>query len=306
MKKTLEYIKSFANRYTTSFWLSITVFSVVSLFLNYYYDVNSYMFNQEFSIMFLMFFALYAFHIILPYWLLKVLNPKLNIQLSMPLIALLLMSCLVFSFRSAFIGHKDWIELMSNNGYIRLNQLIYNNIFRFLYLVLPLLLVWLIYRKKDSQFYGFSLQNHHFKIYFIFLLVMLPLIFGASFLSDFLEYYPRAKKLMYYNPSVSDVLLYELFYGLDFISIEVFFRGFLVIGLIHLVGIDSIIPMAVFYLSIHFGKPIGESISSFFGGTLLGLMAFHTRSIIGGIMVHVGIAWLMELGAFLGNWLKGG
>jgi len=30
-------------------------------------------------------------------------------------------------------------------------------------------------------------------------------------------------------------------------------------------------------------------------------LAFYSRSIWGGIVVHMGIAWLMELGAFLGK-----
>jgi hypothetical protein len=53
--------------------------------------------------------------------------------------------------------------------------------------------------------------------------------------------------------------------------------------------------MAIFYCTIHFGKPLGECISSFFGGIILGVVSYHTRTIFGGFMVHVGIAWLMEL-----------
>ena len=70
------------------------------------------------------------------------------------------------------------------------------------------------------------------------------------------------------------------------------------------VGKDAILPMAVFYCTIHFGKPIGECISSFFGGLLLGIITFNTRSIIGGLIVHLGIAWLMELGGYIGNIYK--
>ena len=66
-------------------------------------------------------------------------------------------------------------------------------------------------------------------------------------------------------------------------------------------GRQCILPMAAFYMLIHFGKPLGETVSSFFGGTLLGILALETRSIYGGIMVHLGIAWLMELGAIVGR-----
>lgn len=96
-------------------------------------------------------------------------------------------------------------------------------------------------------------------------------------------------------------LLFEISYGIDFITIELFFRGFLVLAFIRYVGQDAILPMAVFYCSIHFGKPLAECISSFMGGLILGIIVYHTQSITGGLVVHLGIAWLMEIGGYLGN-----
>ena len=96
-------------------------------------------------------------------------------------------------------------------------------------------------------------------------------------------------------------LAFELSYGFDFVSIEFFFRGFLILALLHICGQHCIIPVACFYCSIHFGKPMGEAISSFFGGVLLGIVSFNTRSIWGGLFVHLGIAWMMEIGGFLGS-----
>jgi hypothetical protein len=134
---------------------------------------------------------------------------------------------------------------------------------------------------------------------------MLPLIGFASTQSDFLHAYPKLNSVAfidhYAHPSWPWKLLYEISYGLDFVSIELFFRGLLVIGLMRLVGINSILPMAAFYCTIHFGKPIGECISSYFGGLALGVIAYRTKSIIGGLMVHLGIAYLMELGGYVGN-----
>jgi len=42
--------------------------------------------------------------------------------------------------------------------------------------------------------------------------------------------------------------------------------------------------MVVAYASIHFGKPLGETIPSVFGGYLLGVLALYTRSIWGGLL----------------------
>lgn len=60
-----------------------------------------------------------------------------------------------------------------------------------------------------------------------------------------------------------------------------------------------ILPMACFYCSIHFGKPMGECISSYFGGILLGIVVYNTRSVFGGLMVHLWIAWMMELAGWV-------
>ena len=93
-------------------------------------------------------------------------------------------------------------------------------------------------------------------------------------------------------------------YGIDFLTVELFFRGFLVLAFVKYAGKNAILPMACFYCAIHFGKPMAECISSYFGGILLGIIAYNTRSIMGGLMVHVGIAWLREVGGYLGNVLK--
>jgi hypothetical protein len=35
---------------------------------------------------------------------------------------------------------------------------------------------------------------------------------------------------------------------------------------------------------------------------ILGVVVYHTRSIFGGLIVHLGIAWLMEIGGYIGNY----
>lgn len=137
------------------------------------------------------------------------------------------------------------------------------------------------------------------------LLFMIPLIAAASTQADFQAVYPKMQSVAgidkYGTLNWWQKLLFELSYGTDFITIELFFRGFLVLGFIKWAGKDAILPMACFYCTIHFGKPLGECISSYFGGMLLGIVVYNTRSIYGGLLVHLGIAWLMELGGFIGN-----
>jgi len=157
----------------------------------------------------------------------------------------------------------------------------------------------------NTPLFGLSIRNFKAGPYFLLLACMVPLIALASTRPDFLHTYPKVKNIAflsgYAHPLWPWQLLYELSYGLDFLSIELFFRGLLVVGLVHYAGRQAILPMAAFYCTIHFGKPLGECISSFFGGLILGVIAARTRSIFGGLIVHLGLAWLMELGGWLGG-----
>ena len=173
-------------------------------------------------------------------------------------------------------------------------------------IVLVLFMIRRIFHPNEN-FYGIKIKGIDWKPYWLMLLIMLPLIAAASTQNDFLQMYPKMKMMSGFthpeNFGFWEKLLFELAYGSDFISIELFFRGFLVFGFVKWFGKDVILPMALFYCTIHFGKPIGECISSFFGGVLLGVVAYNTRSILGGLIVHLGIAWLMELGGHIGNQL---
>ena len=134
---------------------------------------------------------------------------------------------------------------------------------------------------------------------------MVPLIGWASFQPGFLQVYPKLRQVGFIEPLMQRTwlykLLYELSYGTDFITVELFFRGFLVLAFARYAALNAIVPMAVFYCSIHFGKPLAECISSFFGGLLLGVIVYNTKSIAGGLIVHLGIAWLMEAGGQIGH-----
>ncbi|PLX02311.1 MAG: CAAX protease family protein, partial [Marinilabiliales bacterium] len=132
-------------------------------------------------------------------------------------------------------------------------------------------------------------------------------ILYASFQQDFLEAYPRwpywnAKETFGLSRPVM-ALIYETFYGLDFLSVELIFRGALVIGMVKIMGKDAILPMVAVYAFLHFGKPLGETISSVFGGYILGVIALYSRSILGGFILHVGVAYMMEIAAYIQHFL---
>jgi hypothetical protein len=192
-------------------------------------------------------------------------------------------------------GHDPWIQYWA---------FIFQLPLRLLLLLIGLFTIRKCYSFEKS-FFGLTAKPLDLKPYLLVLGCMVPVIAFASVQPDFLLVYPKVRAIGSIHPPTLIrwpwQLLYEISYGIDFITIELFFRGLLVIGLMHFVGIRAILPMAAFYCSVHFGKPLGECISSYFGGLILGVIAYRTRTITGGLLIHLGIAWMMELGGWLGN-----
>lgn len=179
----------------------------------------------------------------------------------------------------------------------------FNNLSTFFTIFIPLLIFYLVFEKNIESFYGLKFKDVNLRPYMILLLCMLPVVTIASFTRDFNTYYPRYPNShineAFNIPHVVTIAIFETCYGWDFLNTELFFRGALVLGMSSILGKGAIMPMVSFYVFIHFGKPVGEAISSFFGGYILGVIAYYTRNIWGGVCIHLGIAWLMEIAAFL-------
>lgn len=174
----------------------------------------------------------------------------------------------------------------------------------------PIFAYWLWFdRTTDRTCYGITVKGFDARPYALCMAILVPLAFWASFQPAFLVQYPT------YKPGTAEaylgvsawwtVLPYELVYGFDFSFVELYFRGFLVIGVARWLGRSAVLPMVAMYAVLHFGKPFPETIGSIVGGYILGVFAYNSRSIAGGILLHLGLAWTMELMAFLQHALKG-
>ena len=91
-------------------------------------------------------------------------------------------------------------------------------------------------------------------------------------------------------------------YAVQFASLEFFFRGFLLHGLVRRLGYLSIFVMMGLYMMIHFQKPAAEAFAAVIAGFVLGTLALESRSIWGGAFSHVTVALSMD---FLALWHRG-
>lgn len=170
----------------------------------------------------------------------------------------------------------------------------------FFVVVLPLFLVWKV--ANSGNFYGLTLKKVNVKPYLWLIALVVPVVLVAGTLDSFLEQYPMYTHQPYTGiealPGWLNVTIYELSYGAAFLPVELLFRGFLAIGMARLIGKEAVFPMVAAYVFLHFEKPMGEAISSAFGGFLLGIFAIRTNNIWGGVIIHTGLAWLMEISAW--------
>ena len=208
-----------------------------------------------------------------------------------------------YSLYAGFYAHSYWSRNIFDGQIYVFAYYCLHNLQSVLTIVLPLYLFYTFVDPYPTNFYGITPRRKGLVLYVILLGLMIPLITLASFQPDFLQSYPTYRDTnaneFFGVPEWVTAFVYELCYGWDFVPTELIFRGFLVIGMSRVLGRGAVLPMVVWYCTVHFGRPVGETISSLFGGYLLGVLALSTRSIWGGLLIHIGIAWGMELAAFL-------
>jgi len=309
MRKIYGYFKTYwKEEVKVSYLLVIMGFLALSIFMEYYFRLTSTLMGplrKTYSHYFanILFFSIPVSFSVLAYiYFYK--RTELFKNAGFWFVLLYIVSA--FSLRGYVYQHREWITAL--NGGISDGFLIRcsNQVIRAVIVFVTVYIFWKFSgHSKKTVFYGFKLKGVDIKPYFILLVLMLPLITIASTQPDFLRRYPTFASFINgntYNPLImAKIAVYELLYGSDYVAIELFFRGFVLYAISRFLGKGAIIPMATMYVFIHFGKPLGETISSFFGGMILGVIAYETNSIIGGIIIHCGIAYLMEIGGFLGN-----
>lgn len=161
------------------------------------------------------------------------------------------------------------------------------------YALVPMLVVAALPGERVRD-YHFSTKGFlsHLWIYVGMFACFLPALVLASRSPSFRDTYPFYRLA---TRSSFDLWAWEALYAAQFLSLEIFFRGFMLNGLRRALGANAIFVMIVPYCMIHYGKPLPETLGAILAGLLLGTMAMRTRSIWGGVLIHVGVATTMDV-----------
>jgi membrane protease YdiL (CAAX protease family) len=223
---------------------------------------------------------------------------------SLQVLAVLLTCCVVLTLQW-YLGNSDRFEKLFPPGarhadlYWELKGFAWWSGWRVLgYVLIPMLVIALLPGQRIFD-YHLSLRGffRHAWIYAALFLAILPVVILASRTESFRHTYPFYRLA---NRSHFDLWTWEVLYAVQFVSLEFFFRGFLLQGLRRALGANAIFVMLVPYCMIHFGKPMSETLGAIGAGLILGTLAMRTRSIWGGVLIHIGVATTMDVLALAG------
>lgn len=314
MKKIIRYLKDFfKSDFQAGYYISIAVILALGIWLNYEFGfkdkfILDYSKSPDYFFRWMiLFFSSYFLVLLIQAIWKKDFSPFKNKQYLFKIsIGLLLLT-----YDSYSRGLFQWVVTTFDvpNHLLRWVFYLFTSIHQFINLGIIVFIFKFIFDRKETNIYGFTLRGFDVKPYFLMLLIMFPLIAWASFQPDFLRSYPVYKDdfqmLAQHIQPWKAAASFELSYAFRFVGVELFFRGFLIIGMIKLIGERAIMPMVVLYSFWHFGKPMMETVGAAFGGYILGIIALRSGSVFGGIIVHIGVAMMMEAGAYIQLFLLG-
>ncbi len=164
------------------------------------------------------------------------------------------------------------------------------------FFLIPALLIRLSGARVRDQGLAWAGLRHHLWIYAVLLVPVFAVVVAISFTGAFSTFYP-----LYHGASRSwvDLGVWELLYASQFFALEFFFRGWWLTACREAMGSRAIFAMVIPYCLIHYAKPAPEAFAAIIAGVVLGTLAMKTRSVWGGVLLHVTIAWSMDLAALL-------
>ena len=176
----------------------------------------------------------------------------------------------------------------------------------FAWWILGLTVIWVLLPMLWSRRLGFGAGELGLRLMGlrsklgVYALLFLPVGLGvlwASGRADFLQTYPMLRPEQATHWSWALLLAFWTLYALQFLCVEFFFRGYLLFTLERTLGQVAVGISVIPYCMIHYHKPLPEVLGAIVAGLMLGWLALETRSIWGGVLLHVAVALSMDIAA---------
>jgi membrane protease YdiL (CAAX protease family) len=147
------------------------------------------------------------------------------------------------------------------------------------YLLIPLFIIGVIFGEPVAD-YGFRIGDWRqgLKATAVVILIAVPILYGAAHTEAMARYYAGATR--------QDPAAIIARTAIELLGWEFLFRGFLLFGLLRVVGPIAVVLQAVPFALAHLSKPEIETLSTIFGGTLFGWIAWRSRSFLYAFLIH--------------------
>ena len=184
--------------------------------------------------------------------------------------------------------------IYQNDPDVYLYEYLYWFISDFLTLFVLSVLIIKFILKEDLKNYGLQVGEQKAGLIFssVFLLVMIILIWFFSATPSFTEKYPH---LLSTRTDWGSFYIYEIGMLIYMVSWEFIWRGFMLFGLKEKFGYYAVLIQMIPFVILHNGKPVLETFGAIAGGLVLGVLAIRTRSIIYGVITHMGVMFSIDL-----------
>lgn len=189
---------------------------------------------------------------------------------------------------------KHWGNALAGHDYQQLIGYSYWAACRVVcYVVIPCVVMFCMpgVRIRDCGLSAPGARSHVW-IYLVLFAAILPAVVAVSQSPAFQHKYPFYREA---TRSAFDFAAWEVLYAVQFVSLEFFFRGFMLQAARRSLGVYGIFVMVVPYCMIHYYKPLPEVFGSIFAGIILGTIAMRTNSIWWGVLIHVSVALSMDM-----------
>ncbi|PIP12990.1 MAG: hypothetical protein COX48_05625 [bacterium (Candidatus Stahlbacteria) CG23_combo_of_CG06-09_8_20_14_all_34_7] len=162
--------------------------------------------------------------------------------------------------------------------------------------LLPVLFYMILKRKFFLSEFGFSLGKIKSALFLTLISSVGAIIIAyiASLNPQFRNVYPMVHSM---KTNSGIFIQYELGFLLFFFLWEFFFRGAMLFAFIKSSenAVYAIILQSVIFAFAHLGKPGMETISSFFGGLILGFLIYRIKTFLPAAIIHFALALTMDI-----------